>query len=60
VAIGGFQQQGSAVRTSFPLIELGYDRLAKNLWELQTLCCVIFRHSEASFVAANIVLTTCL
>jgi hypothetical protein len=60
MTIGGFQQQGSAVGTPFALIELGYNRLAKNLWEQQTLCCVIFRHSEASFVAANIVLTTCL
>src|ERR1700677_4240541 len=52
-AIGGFQQQGSSVRTSFALIELGCDRLAKNSREQQTLCCAIFRHSEASFVAAN-------
>jgi hypothetical protein len=55
VAIGGLQQQGSAVGTPLALIELGHDRLAKNSWEQQTLCCAIFRHSEASFVAANIV-----
>jgi hypothetical protein len=58
--IGGLQQQGSAVGTTLSLIELGHDRLAKNSWEQQTLCCAIFRHSEAFFVAANIVLTTCL
>jgi hypothetical protein len=55
VPIGGLQQQGSAVGTPLSLIELGHDRLAKNFWEQQTLCCAIFRHSEASFVAANIV-----
>jgi hypothetical protein len=60
VPIGGLQQQGPAVGTPFALIELGHDRLAKNSWEQQTLCCAIFRHSEASFVAANIVLSTCL
>ena len=42
-------------RTPLSLIELGHDRPAKNSWEQQTLCCAIFRHSEASFVAANIV-----
>src|SRR5947207_12588349 len=59
-AIGGLQQQGSAVRTPLALIELGHDRLAKNSWKQQTLRCAIVRHSEASFVAANIVSTTCL
>jgi len=55
VSIGRLQQQGSAVGTPLSLIELGHDRLAKNSWEQQTLCCAIVRHSEASFVAANIV-----
>jgi hypothetical protein len=55
VAIGGFQQQGSAVGTPLSLIELGHYSLVKNSWEQQTLCCAIVRHSEASFVAANIV-----
>jgi hypothetical protein len=59
-AIGGLQQQGSAVGTPLALIELGHHRLAKNSWKQQTLCCAIVRHSEASFVAANIVSTTCL
>jgi hypothetical protein len=58
VPIGGLQQQSSAIGTPLSLIKLGYDRLAKHSWEQQTLCCAIFRHSEASFVAANIVLTT--
>src|SRR5258708_2411885 len=53
VPIGRLQQQGSAVGTPFALIKLGYYRLAKNSWEQRTLCCAIFRHSEASFVAAN-------
>jgi hypothetical protein len=55
VPISGLQQQGSAVGTPLALIELGHDRLAKNSWEQQTLCCAIVRHSEASFVAANTV-----
>src|SRR5713101_1752206 len=53
MSIGGFQQQSSTVGTPLSLIELGHYRLAKNSWEQQTLCCAIFRHSEASFVAAN-------
>jgi hypothetical protein len=53
MSIGGLQQEGSAVGTPLALIELGHDWLAKNSWEQQTLCRVIFRHSEASFVAAN-------
>jgi hypothetical protein len=60
MSIGGLQQQSSTVGTPLSLIELGHYRLAKNSWEQQTLCCAIFRHSEASFVAANIVLTACL
>src|SRR5208282_2230596 len=54
VSIGALQQQRSAVRTPLSLIELGYDRLAKNSREQQTLCCAIFRHSEASFVAQTL------
>src|SRR6266403_4383827 len=53
MSIGGLQQQSSTVGTPLALIELGHYRLAKNSWEQQTLCCAIFRHSEASFVAAN-------
>src|SRR6266404_2917495 len=53
MSIGGFQQQSSTVGTPLSLIELGHYRLAKKSWEQQTLCCAIFRHSEASFVAAN-------
>jgi hypothetical protein len=60
MSIGGLEQQSSTVGTPLSLIELGHYRLTKNSWEQQTLCCAIFRHSEASFVAANIVLTTCL
>jgi hypothetical protein len=60
VSIGGLQQQSPAVGTPLSLIEPGHYRLAKNSWEQQTLCCAIVRHSEASFVAANIVSTTCL
>jgi hypothetical protein len=55
VPIGGLQQQGSAVGTPLSLIKLCYYRPAKNSREQQTLCCAIVRHSEASFVAANIV-----
>src|SRR6266403_4235898 len=54
VPIGGFHQQGPAVGTPLALIELGQDRLAKNSWEQQTLCCAIVRHSEASFVAQTL------
>src|ERR1700722_12740610 len=54
VPISGLQQQGSAVGTPLSLIKLGYDRLAKNSREQQTLCCAIFRHSEASFVAQTL------
>src|ERR1035437_7475143 len=53
MSIGGLQQQSSTIGTPLSLIELGHYRLAKNSWEQQTLCCAIFRHSEASFVAAN-------
>jgi hypothetical protein len=41
VSISGLQQQSPAVGTPLALIELGYDRLAKNSWEQQTLCCAI-------------------
>jgi hypothetical protein len=41
VPIGGLQQQSSAIGTPLSLIKLGYDRLAKNSWEQQTLCCAI-------------------
>ena|SRR5208337_2861692 len=34
--------------------------LGKNLWEQQTLCRAIVDHAEASFVASNTVMTTCL
>jgi hypothetical protein len=54
-AISRLQQQGSTVGTPLSLVELGHHGLAKNSREQQTLCCAIVRHSEASFVAANIV-----
>src|SRR6266478_770459 len=38
---GGLQQQSSTVGTALALIKLGNDRLAKNSWEQQTLCCAI-------------------
>jgi hypothetical protein len=41
VTIGGLQQQSTAIGTAFSLIKLGNDRLAKNSWEQQTLCCAI-------------------
>jgi hypothetical protein len=37
----GLQQQSSTVGTALALIKLGNDRLAKNSWEQQTLCCAI-------------------
>src|ERR1700674_4521216 len=42
--IGGLQQQSSTVGAALALIKLGNDRLAKNSWKQQTLCCAIFRH----------------
>jgi len=53
VTIGGLQQQSAAIGTAFSLIKLGYDRLGKNFWEQQTLCCAIVRHEEASGSASN-------
>jgi hypothetical protein len=44
VAIGGLQQQSSAIGAAFSLIKLGNDRFAKNPWEQQALCCAIVRH----------------
>jgi hypothetical protein len=38
---GGLQQQSSTVKTALALVKLGNDRLAKNSWEQQTLCCAI-------------------
>jgi hypothetical protein len=54
VPIRGFQQHSPAVGTALSLIKLGYDRLAKNPWEQQTLCCAIVRHEEASARASKL------
>src|SRR5713226_4952561 len=47
--IGGLQQQSSTVGAALSLIKLGNDRLAKNSWEQQTLCCAIVRHYGSLF-----------
>src|SRR5271166_2809072 len=58
--VGGLQQQGSAIGTALPLIELQHGRLGKNTGEQQTLCCAIVRHAKASLALANTVSITCL
>jgi hypothetical protein len=59
-AICGLQQDGSAIGTALPLIELQHGGLGKNLREQQTLSRAIVNYAEASLVAANTVQTTCL
>src|ERR1039457_2521476 len=59
-AVGSLQQDGSAIRTALPLIELQYGGLGKNLREQQTLCRGKVDHAEASPVPANTVSITCL
>jgi hypothetical protein len=54
------QQDGSAIGTALPLIELQYDGLGKHLPEQKTLCRAIVKHAEASPVPANTVSATCL
>ena len=46
--IGSLEEQGASIRAPLALIKLSNDGLAKNLWELQTLCCAIVGHEEAS------------
>jgi hypothetical protein len=58
--LGRLQQEGSAIGTALPMVKPSNHRLGKNLWEQQTLCRAIVDHAEASFVASNTVLTTCL
>src|ERR1019366_6738480 len=36
--VGGLQQQGSAIGTALPMIELQHGRLGENIGEQQTLC----------------------
>jgi hypothetical protein len=59
-AVGGFQQNGSAIGTALLLVKSSNDGLGKNLREQQTLCRAIVDHAEASFVASNTVFTTSL
>jgi hypothetical protein len=59
-AVGSLQQDGSAIGTRLPLIELQYGGLGKNLREQQTLCRGKVDHAEASPVPANTVSITCL
>jgi hypothetical protein len=59
-ALGRLQQDGSAIGTTLPLIELQYGGLGKNLWEQQTLCRGKVDHAEASPVPSNTVSATCL
>jgi hypothetical protein len=58
--VGRFQQQGAAVGTALSLVKLSDERLGKNVGKQQTLCRGIVIHAEASLVAPNTVLTTCL
>jgi hypothetical protein len=58
--IGSLQQDGAAIGTTLPLVKPSHDGLGKNLWEQETLCRAIVDHAEASFVASNTVVTTCL
>jgi hypothetical protein len=53
------QQDGPAIGTTLPLIELQHGGLGKNLGEQQTLCRSKVDHAEASPVTSNTVLTTC-
>jgi hypothetical protein len=59
-ALGSLQQDGSAIGTRLPLIELQYGGLGKNLREQQTLRRGKVDHAEASPVPANTVSITCL
>src|SRR5665811_1194344 len=58
-AVSRFQQDGSAIGTAIPLIELQHNWLSENLWEQQTLCCAIVGHAEAFLLASNTELTPC-
>jgi hypothetical protein len=58
--LGRLQQDGSAIGTTLPLIELQYGGLGKNLREQQTLCRGKVDHAEASQVPANTVSATFL
>src|SRR6516225_6416394 len=51
--IGCLQQQSATIRAAISLIKLRHNRLAKNSWEQQTLCCAIVKHEEASNCASN-------
>ena len=44
-AVSRLQQDGSAIGTAIPLIELQHGRLGENLGEQQTLCRAIFKHA---------------
>src|SRR5664279_5375767 len=56
-AVSSLQQDGSAIGTAIPLIELQHNWLSENLWEQQTLCCAIVGHAEAFLLASNTDLT---
>jgi hypothetical protein len=58
--VGGLQQQGSAIGTALPMIELQHGRLGENIGEQQTLCRAIVGHAKASLATTNTVSTTCL
>jgi hypothetical protein len=59
-AVCSLQQDGSAIGTTLPLIELQHRRLGKNLREQHTLCRSKVDHAEASPVPTNTVQSTCL
>jgi hypothetical protein len=59
-AVSSLQQDGSAIGTAIPLIELQHNWLSDNLREQQTLCCAIVGHAEAFLFALNTDLTPCL